>query len=208
MSSGGDLDALVERVLSRAREEAASLVDRARKAADRQVQNAQEHCEAQRRSAQDAADEADGQRLHSVRAGLRQEQRRSEMNACEDAVNEVFADALRALSVIDDAVGRRQGLVALVREAAGALGVTAVRIRLNPAEQSLARTPEFLREFGAVQVTVEDETIETSGGPVVTDESGRMVFENTYEARLDRARDRLRSRVATWLQLPTGEGDR
>ena len=56
-------------------------------------------------------------------------------------------------------------LVAFVGEGARALGVSAVRVRLNAAEQDLARTPEFPQEIDGVRMTVEDETIEAGGGP-------------------------------------------
>ncbi len=188
MSTSGNLDALVERVLSRAREEATSVVDRANKAAERQVHEAEAQCVARQKAAQVAADEASQQRLHSRRAGMQQEQRRAVMNAREAAVNEVFADALQTLSKIDDVQARCDLLVVFVGEGARALCVSVVSVRLNAAEQDLARTPEFPQELDGVRVTIEDETIETSGGPVVTDETGRIVFENTFEARLDRSR--------------------
>ena len=51
-----------------------------------------------------------------------------------------------------------------------------------------------------------DTVAEAAGGPVVTDDSGCVVFENTVEARLDRHREKLRRRVADILELHDGEG--
>jgi vacuolar-type H+-ATPase subunit E/Vma4 len=70
----------------------------------------------------------------------------------------------------------------------------------------VARGGEFPKEIGGVPLTIDDATIAVSGGPVISDADGRVVFENTFEARLERAREGLRRRAAEMLDLCGGEG--
>ena len=81
-----------------------------------------------------------------------------------------------------------------------------MRVRLNAADQTVARSAGFPKEIGGVPLTIDDETIQVSGGPVVSDAAGRVVFENTFEARLERARAGLRRQIAERLDLCGGEG--
>jgi V/A-type H+-transporting ATPase subunit E len=201
MDTSGNLDALVERVLERARQQAAEIVDRAGKAAEREIVRAREQCESRKQAAEAVVREAAERRKHSAHAEAEQEQRRAVMNAREAAVDDVFTEVLSSLGSIPEPGERLRLLEQLVREALRALGAPSVRVRLNQAERDLARASGFPGEIDKVTVVIDEETIETCGGPVVTDDSGRVVFENTFEARLDRMRDHLRRLVAETVRL-------
>ncbi|MBN1673382.1 MAG: hypothetical protein JXR37_20220 [Kiritimatiellae bacterium] len=205
MSTSGNLEDLVARVLGRARKEAATLVERAGKAAERQVHQVQEQSRSRLEAAEAALRETAERRKHAALARARQEFRRAIMNAREAAVAEVFAAALQAIEQIDDAGAKRELLIELVTGGVRALRVPAVVVWLNAAEQALARSPEFPREIDGVRLVIGEEPIRTCGGPVVTDHTGRVAFENTFEARLERARDRLRTLVAGMLEFGDGE---
>ena len=146
------------------------------------------------------------ERQYAVQADVQQEERRALMNRREAAVESVFAAALEQLATSNDPTARCQLLVKLVGEGIHALGADSVRVRLNAADQAVARTPDFPAEIEGVPVTVIDEAIEVSGGPVVSDMADRVVYENTFEARLGRAREALRRTVASMLELCAGEG--
>jgi vacuolar-type H+-ATPase subunit E/Vma4 len=201
MTDNSNLDALIERVIAKAREEAEAMTERAEKAAAREIRQAEEQAAKRLAAAEAAVRDAAEQRKHSVLAEVQQEERRTLMNMREDAVETVFTAALEELGMIDDEKARCELLVALVGEGVRALGVDAVRVRLNASELALARGNEFPKEIDGVSVTFDDETIENRGGPVVSDMDGRVVFENTFEARLGRMRGELRGQVARILGL-------
>ncbi len=201
MSENENLDALIERVLCRARDKAEAMTERAQKASAREIRQAEEQAAKRLASAEAAVREAAAQRKHSVLAEVQQEERRTLMNVREDAVEAVFAAALQDLATINDESARLKLLASLVGEGITALGAEAVRVRLNAAEQALARGAEFPKDIDGVSITIDDETIDTSGGPVVSDMAGRIVFENTFEARLGRNRDEWRGQVARIVGL-------
>jgi vacuolar-type H+-ATPase subunit E/Vma4 len=201
MSENENLDALIERVLAKAHEEAETMTERAEKAAGRELGQAEEQARMRLDAAEAVAREAVRDRLRAVKADARQTERRELMNAREDAVQAVFTDALRGMAVVEDRVARRDLLVRLVGEGIRALATERVNVRLNAAEQALVRELGFPAEIDGALVAIDDLTVEVSGGPIVTDAEGRIVFENTFEARLDRVRDALRRKVARMLGL-------
>ena len=207
MDANENLDALIERVLAKARDEATTMTERAERAAERELSQAEEQAAKRLAAAEAVVREAALERQHAVKAEAHQAERRAVMNAREDAVEAVFAAALEQLTARDDADERRALLVRLIGEGIEAVGADSVRVRLNVADQAVARAAGFPKDIGGVPLTIDDETIEVSGGPVVSDAAGRVVFENTFEARLERARVTLRRRVAGMLDLFGGEGE-
>jgi len=201
MDMSGNLDALVKRVLDRARDEATAIVERGKKAAERETQRAEEERAARKQASEAALHEAAERRIYSARAEAEQDKRRAMMNAREEAVEAVFAEALQTLQQIDAPAERRALLQKLVREGIRAVGAPAVRIRVNKTERDLARDPTFPGEIDGVSITLDEQALDASGGPVVTDDSGRVVYENTFEARLERMREPLRRLVARTLHL-------
>ena len=204
METSGNLDTLVEHVLERARQEAAAIVDRGKRAAEREVGRAREQLDGRKHAAADALREAAGRRERSARAEAEQDKRRAVMNAREAAVESVFDEALHTCQAIGEPAQRMRLLQALAQEGIRAVAASPVRVRLNAAERELS--PGLPKEIDGVPVTLDAEPIETAGGPVVTDESGRVIFENTFEARLDRMREPLRRLVAETLCLEDGQG--
>ncbi|MBN1557739.1 MAG: hypothetical protein JW951_06295 [Lentisphaerae bacterium] len=202
METSGNLDALAARVLERARDEAAAAVRRGEKAAARELERAEAQRAERRHAAEAASRTAAERRLHAARAEAAQSKRRAALNAREAAVEAVFEEALRRLRTADDPAGPGKRLEALIREGIAALGAPAsVRVQLNAAGQALARAPDFPKTIDGVSVSVDAHAADTVGGAVVTDADGRVIFENTYEARLARSREPLRRRVAETLGL-------
>jgi V/A-type H+-transporting ATPase subunit E len=206
MDSNENLDALIERVLAKARDAATAMTERAEQAAERELGQAEEQAAKRLAAAEAVMREAALERQHAVQAEVQQEERRAVMNAREAAVESVFVAALEQLVALDDRNGRRALLIRLVGEGIEAIGTDSVRVRLNVADQAVARDEAFPKEIGGVPLTIDDETIVVSGGPVVSDAAGRVVFENTFEARLERARAGLRRQIAGMLNLCGGEG--
>ena len=201
METSGHLDALVERVLQRAREEATAIVERGGKAAERERRRAEQERDTRQQAAEAALREAAEQRAYSARAEAEQDKRRAAMNAREAAVGAVFAEALQSLQQFDVPTERRELLRELVREGIRVVGAPATRVRLNQAERELALGPDFPKDIDGVSIVLEEDALDAVGGPVVTDEAGRVIYENTFEARLERMREPLRRLVAETLHL-------
>ena len=207
MSENENLEALIERVLAKARAEAETMTERAEKAAERERGQAEEQARKRVEAAEAVVREAAQERRYSREAEVQQAERRSLMNEREEAVDAIFAAALQDLSVMADPAQRRELLVGLICEGIAVVGGDTVRVCLNAAEQALAEDPAFPKEIEGVAVAIDELPMACSGGPVVSDVAGRIVFENTFEARLERARERLRRQVARSLQLSVAEGE-
>lgn len=206
MNTNGNLEALIARVLDRARAEAGTMIDRAAKAAERDLAQAQDACQKQKEAAADALREGRDRALHGARAEARLAIRRARLNAREAAVEKVFADALRELAAGAGADARGPLVLALIAEAAAVLGVPKVRAQLNAAERAVLARKGVPARVGGAELAIDEAARPCSGGPVVTDETGRMVYENTFEARLARRREALRRQVAEWLHVSDAEG--
>jgi len=201
METSGNLDGLVKRILEQAREEAAAVAERSAKAVDREVQRARQVSSGRKEAMESALRDASKRRIYSRRAEAEQERRRAAMNAREEAVESVFVEALRELKEIGDPSERRNLLEALIREGIRAVDGRSVRVRLNPTERKLLLGSDFPEEIDGVTVTIDEDCIDAAGGPIVSDDSGRVVFENTFEARLARMRESLRRLVVETLEL-------
>jgi len=207
MSEKENLKALIERVLAKASAEAGAATERAQKGSEREIGQAEAQARKRLAAAEAVLREAAQERRYSRQADVQQAERRALMNEREAAVAAVFGAALEALSVIGDATQRRDLLVELIGQGIAVVGSPSVRVRLNAAELALAQDPVFPQEINGAALTLDPEPLQCSGGPIVSDEAGRIVFENTFEARLERARESLRRQVAHDLQLSDGEGE-
>lgn len=208
MSTSGNLNALVERVLDHAEKEGALLVDRAKKAAERDVEHAEKECRERKTAAESSLSEAVERRKHMAEAEMRQEAQRALMNAREEAIDEVFAEAIRQLRAREGSGVSMDLLMGLIKEGVAAIGGSSVRIRLNAVDRKALETAGLPGEIDGVKLLLDKDPIDVSGGPVVTDEAGRIIFENTFEARLARMREELRRQVADTLGLRGEKGAR
>jgi len=199
VETSGKIDDLIKRVIDKAREEAASMVNVAQRAAERELQRAKQASEARLAGVRAAAEEAMGSRRRSAAAEMRLQERRAAMDTREEAVRQVFSEALAALRAAPPSRERREALMEFVREGASELGGRIVYVRMNPADRADAAKNGFPREINGVEIRLEDETLDCAGGVTVTDETRRITVDNTFEARLDRRRGSLRELVAESL---------
>ncbi len=213
MESSGNLEALVQRVLEKARTQSDSMVERARKASDREVGRAEAQYREQRESFQSQLRDEAESRLRSLRSESERKIRRASMIAIQEAVDSVFSDALEAAGKEFDSKERLELLKELLIEGAQAVDSVPARVRLNERELDLLRREcsSELREDGeyhldnGLRFVLDEDPINTAGGPLVTDMSGRVVYDNTFEARLERKREDLRRMVSKALSLEAGK---
>jgi V/A-type H+-transporting ATPase subunit E len=206
METSGKMGDLIGRVLSGARAEAEAAVERARAVASRETESARLEAGARRRAAEaSVAAEAEAGRQAAL-ARLALGERRAVMERQERAVETVLDSAIERLRRIGDPAARLGLLARLVEEAVRELGARSARVTLNDAERRLAIAAGFPAAVAGAAVAIGEAAAGgTAGGPVVTDESGRVRFDNTFEARLERFRPTLRARIAQRLWRGDGK---
>ena len=196
MQTSGNIEDLTARILEKARVEAEEIVERAEKVAVRDISRVRDEMRAKAGAAEAELED----RLAAGREALRAEnailERRRIMEKREEAIEDVFAAALERLRGDSSGADRAELLKKLVREAVDALKLERVEVRLNASDRELALKENLFDGLEGVSVSVAQEPLDSAGGVVVLDESGRIFFDNTFEARLERQREELRAKVA------------
>lgn len=120
--------------------------------------------------------------------------RNAQLMALEKAVNEVFELATNEISDSDsyaDAIGR------LIEEGLEIIGKSA-KVQCSSKDKKVVASA--IRKLGGnTKVSLEEETIDTIGGVVLSIADGTVRFDNTVEARLERMKPNLRKEVAAVL---------
>jgi vacuolar-type H+-ATPase subunit E/Vma4 len=196
MQTSGNIEDLTARILEKARVEAEEIVERAEKVAVRDISRVRDEMRAKAGTAEAELED----RLAAGREALRAEnailERRRIMEKREEAIEDVFAAALERLRGDSSGADRAELLKRLVQEAVDALKLERVEVRLNASDRELALKENLFDGLEGVSVSVAQEPLDSAGGVVVLDESGRIFFDNTFEARLERQREELRAKVA------------
>ena len=192
---------MIRRARAKAATEADALVSRAGRASERDLSRARDQWWERQAAAEARLEPALEARRKAARAEIAIRERREAMAYQEQAVEEVFRGALDRLCRFSDAGERRDLLVRLIGEAAERLSVPSVRVKLNAAERRLVLDAGLPKSICDTEVVLDDEAIDTCGGPAVSDASGRLLYDNTFEARLERERGRLRMMAASALGL-------
>ena len=196
MQTSGNIEDLTARILEKARVEAEEIVERAEKVAVRDISRVRDEMRAKAGTAEAELED----RLAAGHEALRAEnailERRRIMEKREEAIEDVFAAALERLCDDSSGADRAELLKRLVQEAVDALKLERVEVRLNASDRELALKENLFDGLEGVSVSVAQEPLDSAGGVVVLDESGRIFFDNTFEARLERQREELRAKVA------------
>ncbi|MFH1008754.1 MAG: V-type ATP synthase subunit E family protein [Candidatus Latescibacterota bacterium] len=199
----GNFDALSEAAMLKAKKEAEEIVERARKVSERDLEAAREQSE-RIQSARIAQTKArleleQKQILFRIQLETRQEQ----MSRKEQWVSAVFREALSRLSAMPRDAAYRDLLKASILTGLSVLKTDGVRIVLSGKDQ-----PLFDRAFREalsagtdhpVTVILSKETHEGSGGAIVQSEDGRVAYDSTFEGRLARMKEDLRTEVARMI---------
>ncbi len=136
------------------------------------------------------------------------EARRILLNAREQAVAGVFGDIKAGLGHLREDPGRyRESLRNLAVEAVTAVGGDDVVLIISERDGGLV-DDAFIEDVrrradAAVSGTgfrVEFDSADASGGCKATSAGGRVVFDNTYDRRLERLRSEIRAMIVTELE--------
>ena len=134
------------------------------------------------------------------------ESKRRRFEVRERLLDEVLDRASRALQSGERPHARRESLMALVTEAARELGGGRLVVRAASIDIGLL-TPSFLREAEmklkesgvSAELEVLDQPANIIGGAVLVKDGGRIVADNSYDARLRRLKPVLRNGI--WQTL-------
>lgn len=120
--------------------------------------------------------------------------RNAQLRSLEKAVNEAFELATKDIASSDsyaEAVGR------LIKEG---LDIIGSRAKVHCSSRDKRIVASALKKFeDNEKVTLDEESIDTIGGVVLSTSDGSVRFDNTIEARLERMRPNLRKEVAAVL---------
>lgn len=201
MARTKDLEALAAEIVGRARREADDIKKAARSEAAAALRRAREEAEAKKRERLAAAGR-DAEALVRRATSLAEvEAQRLQFAEREDLIDGVIAEAWQACHAAPKGE-RRDSLLELAVGAVAALGGGRVTLRLSERDRALvdapflARARERLRDAGlAGEIDVAAEAASIAGGVIAVKEGGRVLFDNSFEARLDRLREILRAEV-------------
>ena len=207
MNAVGDFEVLAEAILQKARTEAQEIVERARRVAEREVEHAREEAEASWKEGIEQAQRRVEQERRRMYAQIELDVQRRRMAKQEELIQVTFRSAMEALrSMPRDEVYERI-LVRLIEEGMGVIGEDAATVFLNGVdreafgEERIHRLEKQVSEHlgRSIRLVLSDQLVETSGGVFLRSEDGRVSFDNTFEARLERVRDDLRGEIAEAL---------
>lgn len=203
----GDVSALVEGILSEARDEARRSLEEARAKAAARVAAAEVQAARIGEEAAAAADAQVGSIAREAEAKLAAELARAELASREAAWRATVAKALDSCREAAKQPGFRETLVRLAAEAVIGLGGGELRLRVGGLagsgldDAALREAERLAREAAGVEARLRLGELFADGNPGVVVESadGRTSFDNRLEARFARLEGELRARVLRGL---------
>ncbi len=191
----------VSELLSEAKEKVGAVLDDARKKAS------DEESAILARGEQEARRES-----QRILAEARIKARREQVKAQEEVVQKSFDTARKTLLKMADekkaaGIEYRDVLERLIRESTVSSGIQSLEVLVNPRDQGLVSQDVLSRiaaqagkELGmTMSLRVSDEPLACMGGVVVRSADGKVRVENTFESRIERFREAIRTQVAKEL---------
>ena len=124
------------------------------------------------------------------------EARNIQLKALERAVSGAFEAAMNRISESKGA-SYEEAMARLIHEG---LDVIGPRAKVHCSSNDRRAVASAVKKLsGKEKVTLDDDSIDTTGGVVLTTFDGSVRFDNTFEARLERMRPTLRKEVAAVL---------
>jgi V/A-type H+/Na+-transporting ATPase subunit E len=123
--------------------------------------------------------------------------RNLQLRVTEEAVSEVFEAAMKKVAKSNPA-DYEKAIGHLLAEGVEFIGSVA-KVSCSAKDKKVVFTSIKKLNHGATKLSLDDESIDTIGGVVLTSADGTVRFDNTFEARLERLRPTLRKDVASLL---------
>ena len=128
------------------------------------------------------------------------EAKRLYLTAIDEAVNKVLEHAVEILKARKKTKQYEEALERLLQEAFNTVGGTSFKIWCSGEDSKVVR--DVAKRTAArlgVKASVMDERIDCIGGVRVSNEDGSVVFDNTFDARLARMKQAIRSEILAML---------
>jgi len=188
------------------------MLGEAKKKVDGILQEARVHADEQERSIVDSGEQEARRESQRILAEARIKARREKVKAQEDIVQQSFERAREGLKEaaeqgMIEGTAYRDVLERLIRQSVVSSGESALEVLVNPRDTGLL-TREVLAsiagqaggELGVdVSLSLSEEPLSCMGGVVIRSSDGKIRVDNTFEARIDRFRETIRTRVAREL---------
>jgi len=204
------LQALAQRILDDARRQGETIIEEGEAHADLTITQAREEIETTRAQILADAEERAASLRRQAASSARVEAKRVLLAKREELINRTFERAWQQLLQPRPPEQYAAVLRRLTVEGAARLGGGMLEIRVNSADRSVLspetlRTAEDeLRQSGIkANLYLAEQTEAIAGGVIIAKDGGRMVFDNSFEGRLERMKDRLRLEV--WQMLSAGQ---
>lgn len=191
---------IIERIKEDADKEAEAILVEARKEAEAILEEARRKAEQRKRDII-AKGEKEAELLRQrIVANAKLKARKSGLDAKEELISAVFKEAEKELSRVASTREYKNILSGLIKEGVTSVGEDAEVIGREEDEGLLQAG--ILRDLGkelGINITLSPEKIDSIGGVIVRSKSGRVEVNNTFETRMQRMQDALRSRIAKIL---------
>jgi V/A-type H+/Na+-transporting ATPase subunit E len=125
--------------------------------------------------------------------------RRKFLEAMDQNLSEAFSQAMANLEASAKTSPDYQGILkALVLEAVGRIGGADLVVQGNSRDQTILQViASQIAEEREIRLSVDPQALSRSvGGVIVRSADGFVSFDNTYEARMERMKPRLRTEIA------------
>jgi len=127
--------------------------------------------------------------------------RKQKLDVKEAAIQAAFGEAEKELQKLGSTAKYPPILEKIIKEAVNSIGSEDMEIMASKADRKIL-TQDFLnslsKESGA-NIALSPQTIETYGGVIVKAKNEKIEVDNTFETRMARMRDDLRTKVAKIL---------
>lgn len=190
---------LSDEILEDARRKADRAVSRAKREAEKILATATAGAEAETEKALTAARQRGERAAKAILSTIEQEVRRDLLEAQEAELQGLFQAARRRLAD-RKSCDYPAVLAGLAAQAIGAMATDKVTLELGPADQAIATEPwlaEVRRRVGRdVAIAVSPEAAAIDAGLIVRSADGRLLYDDSLDARLKRLAPDLRRQLA------------
>ena len=144
-----------------------------------------------------------------ILAEARIKARREKVKAQEEVVNQAFQRARESMQKMAEGKGEdyKKVLESLIKESVLSSSAESLEVLFDPRDKGLVpddSLKKIAQEAGpdlgmTISLSVSDEELSCLGGVVVRSADGKVRIDNTFESRIDRFRDNIRTLVAKEL---------
>lgn len=193
-----------EKIIERIREDAARevevIIGEAKREAEDIIKEAEDKAEEQKREIISKGEKEAELLKQRIVANAKLKARKSGLDAKEELIKAVFEEAEKELAKIASSDNYKDILRGLIAEGVSSVGEDA-EVMVKEEDKKLLEDgilKDLEKEF-KVKITLSPENINTIGGVIVRSKNGRVEVNNTFETRMIRMQDALRSKIAKIL---------